>query len=71
MTSCCIPQPSFFFYRHQPIRTDISLGQISSDAGSLRCDFDQRYGVNASSAACAGVQEGRSRPRSTLAENTA
>jgi hypothetical protein len=35
MTSCCIPQLSFSFYRHQPIRADFSGGQISSDAGLL------------------------------------
>ena len=46
MTSCCIPQLSFSFYRHQPIRADFSGGQITSDAGllSLRA-FDQRYGL--------------------------
>jgi hypothetical protein len=46
MTSGCIPQLSFSFYRHQPIRADFSGGQITSDAGllSLRA-FDQRYGL--------------------------
>ena len=46
MTSCCIPQLSFSFYRHQPIRADFSGGQISSDAGLLPLRaFDQRYGL--------------------------
>src|ERR1700684_2159854 len=46
MTSCCIPQLSFSFYRHQPIRVDFSGGQISSDAGLLPLRaFDQRYGL--------------------------
>jgi len=44
MTSCCGPQRSFSFYRHQPIRADFSGGQISSDAGLLPLRaFDQRY----------------------------
>ncbi len=46
MTSCCIPQLSFSFYRHQPIRVDFSGGQISSDAGLLPLRaFDQCYGL--------------------------
>jgi hypothetical protein len=46
VTSCCIPQLSFSFYRHQPIRADFSGGQISSDAGLLPLRaFDQRYGL--------------------------
>jgi Transposase DDE domain group 1 len=46
MTSCCIPQLSFSFYRHQPIRADFSGGQISSDAGLLPLRaFDHRYGL--------------------------
>src|ERR1700719_1341167 len=46
MTSCCIPQLSFSFYRQQPIRADFSGGQISSDAGLLPLRaFDQRYGL--------------------------
>ena len=46
MTSCCIPQLSFSFYRHQPTRADFSGGQISSDAGLLPLRaFDQRYGL--------------------------
>jgi hypothetical protein len=46
MTSCCIPQLSFSFYRHHPIRADFSGGQISSDAGLLPLRaFDQRYGL--------------------------
>jgi Transposase DDE domain group 1 len=46
MTSCCIPQLSFSFYRHRPIRADFSGGQITSDAGLLPLRaFDQRYGL--------------------------
>ena len=46
MTSCYIPQLSFSFYRHQPIRADFSGGQITSDAGLLPLRaFDQRYGL--------------------------
>jgi len=46
MTSCCIPQLSFSFYRHRPIRADFSGGQISSDAGLLPLRaFDQRHGL--------------------------
>src|SRR5471032_643671 len=46
MTSCCIPQRSFSFYRHQPVRVDFSGGQITSDAGLLPLRaFDQRYGL--------------------------
>ena len=44
MTSCCIPQLSFSFYRHRTIRADFSGGQITSDAGLLPLRaFDQRY----------------------------
>jgi len=35
MTSCCIPQLPFSFYRHRAIRADFSGGQITSDAGLL------------------------------------
>jgi hypothetical protein len=53
MTSCCIPQLSFSFYRHQPIRADFSGGQISSDAGLLPLRaFDQRYGLTHGLAEC-------------------
>jgi Transposase DDE domain group 1 len=46
MTSCCIPQLSFSFYRHRPIRADFSGGQITSDAGLLPLRaFDHRYGL--------------------------
>src|SRR6202162_747898 len=46
MTSCCIPQLSFSFYRHHPIRADFSGGQISTDAGLLPLRaFDQRHGL--------------------------
>ena len=42
--TCCIPQLSFSFYRHQPIRADFSGGQITSDAGLLPLRaFDQRH----------------------------
>jgi hypothetical protein len=40
----CIPQLSFSFYRHQPVRADFSGGQITSDAGLLPLRaFDQRH----------------------------
>jgi len=43
MTSCCIPQLSFSFFRHRSVRADFSGGQISSDAGLLALRaFDQR-----------------------------
>jgi hypothetical protein len=46
VTFRCIPQLSFSFYRHRPIRADFSGGQISSDAGLLPLRaFDQRYGL--------------------------
>jgi hypothetical protein len=46
MTFCCIPQLSFSFYRHRPIRADFSGGQISSDAGLLPLRaYDQRHGL--------------------------
>jgi len=39
-----LPQLSFSFYRHQPIRADFSGGQITSDAGLLPLrTFDQRH----------------------------
>jgi Transposase DDE domain group 1 len=42
--TCCIPQLSFSFYRHQPICADFSGGQITSDAGLLPLRaFDQRH----------------------------
>ena len=42
--TCCIPQLSFSFFRHQPIRADFSGGQITSDAGLLPLRaFDQRH----------------------------
>src|SRR6201988_5558321 len=44
MTSCCIPQLSFSFYQHRPIRADFSGGQITSDAGLLPLRaFDERH----------------------------
>jgi len=40
----CIPQLTFSFYRHQPVRADFSGGQITSDAGLLPLRaFDQRH----------------------------
>jgi hypothetical protein len=39
-----LPQQTFSFYRHQPIRADFSGGQITSDAGLLPLRaFDQRH----------------------------
>jgi len=39
-----VPQLTFSFYRHQPIRADFSGGQITSDAGLLPLRaFDQRH----------------------------
>ena len=53
MTSCCIPQLSFSFYRHRAIRADFSGGQITSDAGLLPLRaFDQRYGLTRDLAKC-------------------
>jgi DDE family transposase len=53
VTSCCIPQLSFSFYRHRPIRADFSGGQISSDAGLLPLRaFDQRHGLTCDLAKC-------------------
>jgi len=53
VTSCCIPQLSFSFYRHRPIRADFSGGQISSDAGLLPLRaFDQRHGLTRDLAKC-------------------
>ena len=44
--TCCIPQLSFAFYRHRPIRADFSGGQITSDAGLLPVRaFDEHYGL--------------------------
>src|SRR5262252_44154 len=53
VTSCYIPQLSFSFYRHRPIRADFSGGQISSDAGLLPLRaFDQRHGLTRDLAKC-------------------
>ena len=53
MTSCCIPQLCFSFYRHRPVRADFSGGQISSDAGLLPLRaFDQRHGLTHGLANC-------------------
>jgi hypothetical protein len=39
-----LPQLSFSFYRHQPVRADFSGGQITSDAGLLPLRaFDERH----------------------------
>jgi hypothetical protein len=44
--TCCIPQLSFSFYHHQPIRADFSGGQITSEAGLLPLRaFDERHHV--------------------------
>ena len=44
MIQSVLPQLSFSFYRHQPIRADFSGGQITSDAGLLPLRaFDQRH----------------------------
>lgn len=44
MIQSVLPQLSFSFYRHQPIRADLSGGQITSDAGLLPLRaFDQRH----------------------------
>src|SRR5215475_4018058 len=53
VTSCCIPQLSFSFYRHRAIRADFSGGQITTDAGLLPLRaFDQRHGLTRSLAEC-------------------
>jgi hypothetical protein len=53
VTSCCIPQLSFPFYRHRAIRADFSGGQITTDAGLLPLRaFDQRHGLTGSLAEC-------------------
>jgi Plasmid pRiA4b ORF-3-like protein len=39
-----LPQLTFSFYRHQPVRADFSGGQITSDAGLLPLRaFDERH----------------------------
>ena len=49
----CIPQLTFSFYRHQPIRADFSGGQITSDAGLLPLRaFDQRHYLTRDWATC-------------------
>jgi len=49
----CLPQLSFSFYRHRPLRADFSGGQISSDAGLLPLRaFDQRHGLTRDLAKC-------------------
>jgi Transposase DDE domain group 1 len=53
LTSCCIPQLSFSFYRHRSIQADFSGGQITSDAGLLPLRaFDQRHGLTRDLAKC-------------------
>ena len=53
MTSCCIPQLSFSFYRHRAIRADFSGGRITTDAGLLPLRaFDQRHGLTRGLAEC-------------------
>ena len=47
-----LPQLSFSFYRHQPVRADFSGGQITSDAGLLPLRaFDQRHHLTSDLAA--------------------
>jgi hypothetical protein len=47
-----LPQLTFSFYRHQPIRADFSGGQITSDAGLLPLRaFDQRHHLTSAWAA--------------------
>ena len=44
MIQSVLPQLTFSFYRHQPIRADFSGGRITSDAGLLPLRaFDQRH----------------------------
>src|SRR5712671_7602554 len=48
-----LPQLTFSFYRHQPIRADFSGGQITGDAGLLPLRaFDQRHGLTRGLAEC-------------------
>jgi hypothetical protein len=55
MTSCCIPQLPFSFYRHRAMRADCSGGQITSDAGLLPLrDFDERHHLTRDWAALLG-----------------
>src|SRR5712692_11078709 len=57
-----LPQLSFSFYRHQPVRADFSGGQITSDAGLLPLRaFDQRHGLTRSLAECVGDDRDDSR----------
>ncbi len=53
MIQSVLPQLTFSFYRHQPIRADFSGGQITSDAGLLPLRaFDQRHRLTSDWAAC-------------------
>ena len=53
MIQSVLPQLTFSFYRHQPIRADFSGGQITSDAGLLPLRaFDQRHHLTSDWAAC-------------------
>ena len=55
MIQSVLPQLSFSFYRHQPIRADFSGGQITSDAGLLPLRaFDQRHHLTSGLAARLG-----------------
>ena len=55
LTQSVLPQLSFSFYRHQPIRADFSGGQITSDAGLLPLRaFDQRHHLTSGLAARLG-----------------
>jgi hypothetical protein len=53
VTTCCISQLNFSFYRNQPIRADFCRGQITSEAGLLPLrGFDQRHHLTRDWAAC-------------------
>ena len=55
--TCCIPQLSFSFYRHQPIRADFSGGQITGDAGLLPLRaFDQHHHVTRDLASSSAIR---------------
>jgi Transposase DDE domain group 1 len=64
VTSCCIPQLTFSFYRHRSIRADFSGGQITSDAGLLPLRaFDERYSLTRSLAKLLGDPRDEERVR--------
>jgi Transposase DDE domain group 1 len=64
VTSCCIPQLTFSFYRHRSIRADFSGGQITSDAGLLPLRaFDERHSLTRSLAELLGDPRDEERVR--------